>query len=195
MRRDLHDGLGPALTGVMLKAAAARRLRYRGTCQIRRIASGSLSETSPLLSPTFAVWWTSCARPCWTAAAWSEPCRITLTRYRPLSGPRLQFTSDGVADLGQLHEAVEVAAYRAATESLTNVLRHAHADSASISLWIDDNHAADENHRRWHGGCAVGARNRIVVDAGAGSSPGGRMSAGPTEAGGEVRVALPLEGS
>ena len=26
LRRDLHDGLGPALTGVMLKAAAARRL-------------------------------------------------------------------------------------------------------------------------------------------------------------------------
>ena len=58
---------------------------------------------------------------------------------RTPSGPRLQLLTDGVADLEQLPESVEVTAYRIATESVTNVLRHANADSASITLWLEEN--------------------------------------------------------
>ena len=110
------------------------------------------------------------------------------------SGPRLQFTSDGVADLGQLPGSVEVAAYRIATEALTNVLRHAHADSATIALWIDDKQLqmkiTDDGIVRtpWSAGIGLSSlRERAVA-------LGGRMSAGPTEGGGEVRAALPLVG-
>jgi signal transduction histidine kinase len=110
------------------------------------------------------------------------------------SGPRLKFTSDGVADLGQLPGSVEVAAYRIATEALTNVLRHAHADSATIALWIDDKQLemkiTDDGIVRtpWSAGIGLSSlRERAVA-------LGGRMSAGPTEGGGEVRVTLPLVG-
>jgi two-component system NarL family sensor kinase len=110
------------------------------------------------------------------------------------SGPRLQFTFDGVSDLGQLPESVEVAAYRIATEALTNVLRHAHADSASIALWIDHKQLqmkiTDDGMVRtpWSAGIGLSSlRERAAA-------LGGRMSAGPTEAGGEVRVTLPLVG-
>ena len=95
------------------------------------------------------------------------------------SGPRLQFTFDGVADLGQLPESVEVAAYRIATEALTNVLRHAHADSASIALWIDHEQLqmkiTDDGMARtpWSAGIGLSSLRERA------SALGGRMSAGP----------------
>ena len=108
------------------------------------------------------------------------------------SGPRLQLSTDGVADLGQLPESVEVAAYRIAAESLTNVLRHAHAESASIALWVDDNRLqmkiTDNGEVRtpWTAGVGLSSMRERAA------ALGGRLSAGPSGSGGEVRVTLPL---
>jgi two-component system, NarL family, sensor kinase len=138
LRRDLHDGLGPALVGALQEYVDSVRI---------------------------------------------------------FSGPRLQLRADGVADLGQLPESVEVAAYRIATESLTNVLRHAHADSASIAFWVDNNQLqikiTDNGVVRepWTAGLGMSSmRDRATA-------LGGSIAAGPSEIGDEVRVSLPLAAS
>jgi two-component system, NarL family, sensor kinase len=111
------------------------------------------------------------------------------------SGPPIQLSTDGVADLGQLPESIEVAAYRIATESLTNVLWHAQADSASIAVWVDGNQLlleiADNGKIRapWTAGVGLSSMRQRVA------ALGGRISAGPSESGGEVRVSLPLAAS
>ena len=194
LRRDLHDGLGPALTGVMLKAAAARRLATAEPAksaellrELERNVAAAITDVRGLVDEL--------RPPVLDGRGLVGALRDYVDSVQTPSGPRLQFTSDGVADLGQLPESVEVAAYRIATESLTNVLRHAHADSASISLWIDDNHLqmkiTDDGmaDAPWAPGIGLSSMRERAA------ALGGRMSAGPTEAGGEVRVTLPLEGS
>jgi glucose-6-phosphate-specific signal transduction histidine kinase len=77
----------------------------------------------------------------------------------------------------------------------TNVLRHAQADSASVTLWLEDDQLrmkiTDNGMVRaqWTAGVGLSSiRERATA-------LGGRMSAGPTASGGEVLVALPLVAS
>ncbi len=193
LRRDLHDGLGPALTGVMLKAAAARRLATTEPAksaellrELERNVATAIADVRGLVDEL--------RPPVLDGRGLVGALQDYVDSVQTPSGPRLQFTSDGVADLGHLPESVEVAAYRIATEALTNVLRHAHADSATIALWIDDKQLqmkiTDDGIVRtpWSAGIGLSSlRERAVA-------LGGRMSAGPTEGGGEVRVTLPLVG-
>ena len=193
LRRDLHDGLGPALTGVMLKAAAARRLATTEPAksaellrELERNVATAITDVRGLVDEL--------RPPVLDGRGLVGALQDYVDSVQTPSGPRLQFTFDGVADLGQLPESVEVGAYRIATEALTNVLRHAHADSASIALWIDHEQLqmkiSDDGIVRtpWSAGIGLSSlRERAAA-------LGGRMSAGPTEAGGEVRVTLPLVG-
>jgi signal transduction histidine kinase len=193
LRRDLHDGLGPALTGVMLKAAAARRLATTEPAksaellrELERNVATAITDVRGLVDEL--------RPPVLDGRGLVGALQDYVDSVQTPSGPRLKFTSDGVADLGQLPGSVEVAAYRIATEGLTNVLRHAHADSATIALWIDDKQLqmkiTDDGIVRtpWSAGIGLSSlRERAVA-------LGGRMSAGPTEGGGEVRVTLPLVG-
>jgi len=88
---------------------------------------------------------------------------------------------------------VEVAAYRIATEALTNVARHSRAASASVVVAVngclklrvvdDGGPAADA----WTPGVwLIGMRERAA-------ELGGTLFAGPGPEGGEVSVTLPLE--
>ena len=94
------------------------------------------------------------------------------------SGPRLQLSTDGVAGLEHLPESVEVAAYRIVTESLTNVLRHAQADSASVTLWLEDDQLrmkiTDNGMVRTQGSAGIGLSSLRERAA----ALGGRISAG-----------------
>jgi two-component system NarL family sensor kinase len=191
LRRDLHDGLGPALTGVMLKAAAARRLAPIEPAksaellrELERNVAIAIADIRGLVDELHP--------PVLAGRGLVNALQDYVDSVQTPSGPRLELTSDGVADLEHLPESVEVAAYRIATESLTNVLRHARADSASIVLWVDDDHLqmriADDGMVRepWAAGVGLSSmRDRTTA-------LGGWITAGPSESGGEVRVALPL---
>jgi two-component system NarL family sensor kinase len=195
LRQDLHDGLGPALTGVMLKAAAARRLATTEPAksaellrELERNVAAAIADVRGLVDEL---------RPLvLNGRTLIDALQDYVDSVQTPSGPRLQLSTDGVADLGQLPESVEVAAYRIATESLTNVLRHAHAESASIALWVDDNHQlqmkiTDDGMDRtpWTAGVGLSSMRERA------GALGGRVSAGPAATGGEVRVTLPLAAS
>jgi two-component system NarL family sensor kinase len=133
LRRDLHDGLGPALTGISLGLRTA----------IRRIErSEPLDATAPLgLLCRLAdeVDTTVCE-----VKRIVRDLRPTVLDELGLVGAVSEFarTIDGAVDLRvqlphaqtPLPAAVEVATYRIVTEALTNVVRHAAARSCWVTI-------------------------------------------------------------
>jgi signal transduction histidine kinase len=124
LRRDLHDGVGPALSGVrmLLRAgrmrtadAAARHtldeLEHglaEAAGEIRRILDGLRpAALDHGLAPALE---TAARRPC-------LPVRVA-----------------SAGDLDGLPEAVQIAAYRVVDEALTNVARHAGAGQAVVTV-------------------------------------------------------------
>jgi two-component system, NarL family, sensor kinase len=90
-----------------------------------------------------------------------------------------------------LPPAVEQAAYRIATEALTNVIRHSRASSVVVRLGADEAglHCEvldDGGHTTaWRPGVGIaGMRERVA-------QLGGSSEVGPGPRGGEVRVCLP----
>lgn len=134
IRRDLHDGLGPALASLTLQidathdeleedvaSAAAMLVDLKADVQaaiadIRRLVYGLRPPALDELGLIGAL-------------------RTQLAYY---SGPALHVTLDAAADLPPLPAAVEVAIYRIVLEALTNVVRHAEAQRCQIRLAVCD---------------------------------------------------------
>jgi signal transduction histidine kinase len=95
-----------------------------------------------------------------------------------------------------LPSSVEVAAYRIATEALTNVVRHSDARLASVQLTTDNGSLkmiiSDDGNSSggpWSPGLGL---TSIQLRA---SEVGGACEAGPTTEGGRVSAVLPLGAS
>ncbi len=195
LRRELHDGLGPLLTGVALSADTAANLA--------RQASGA---------PDDALQGTLSAVRSDTRSAIREVRRIVddlgpaaldalgLVEALRSRAEQVSQRSDGGAlhavveadPLPPLPTAVEQAAYRIATEALTNVIRHSRAGSVVVRLDADEAglHCAvlDDGGGQadWRPGVGItGMRERVA-------QLGGRCEVGPGPHGGEVRVCLPM---
>ncbi|MET0417414.1 MAG: ATP-binding protein, partial [Actinoplanes sp.] len=126
LRRDLHDGLGPALFGARMLVRAGRA-RTPGdvvtawdeldselaaaTAEVRRILTG--------LGPA--------------ALDRGLPAALDALARRHRSGP-LDVRLNLAGDLAGLPAAVETAAYRIVDECLTNVGRHAGARTATVTV-------------------------------------------------------------
>jgi len=138
LRRDLHDGLGPALSSILLKVSAARRvlgprsrgdailLEARGDIQttiedIRRLVYDLRPPTLDELGLTGAIR---------EGAAGYEQDGLLIVVQAPEHLPLLP-------------AAVEVAAYRIVQEALTNVVRHAAARTCTVALTIRDGLGVD----------------------------------------------------
>ncbi|MGW1173611.1 histidine kinase [Kitasatospora sp. NPDC002543] len=132
LRRDIHDGIGPMLAGLRLRlqAAAAVDDPARFATVLDRVADDLASAVREVrritdrLGPTaLGDYGLSCA----------------LNRLaETFSGPDLTVTARLEPDpLPALPAAVEVAVYRITAEALNNVLRHARASSATVSVRVD----------------------------------------------------------
>jgi len=132
IRRDLHDGLGPALSGMVFRLESARLLVDRDP----EAAKGHLAATSEHVQEVVADVrrLVHDLRP----PALDDLGLVGALRQQAerLSGPDLAVRVEAV-DLGALPAAVEVAAYRIAAEALTNVVRHARADTCVVRLAHD----------------------------------------------------------
>jgi two-component system, NarL family, sensor kinase len=193
IRRDLHDGLGPALAGVALGLDAARNTLARDPAA----ADAALAELKTELQVSIA------------------DIRRLVYDLRPPALDQLGLVpalEEYAARLGErgalrvfvsapsmpaLPAAVEVAAYRIATEALTNVARHSGARStfvafavsdAQLQLSVVDDGVGVNGHRGTGVGLAAMAERAAEL--------GGTCSVSARDEGGTAVVALlPLRAS
>jgi signal transduction histidine kinase len=104
-------------------------------------------------------------------------------------------TLDTVGEPGTVPVAVELAAYRIVQEALTNVIRHAHAESATVRVEylrdallvrITDDGRGATGSTNGHGMIGMRERARAV---------GGTFEAGTADRGFVVSARLPLGGA
>jgi signal transduction histidine kinase len=190
LRRDLHDGLGPLLTGVALAADAAANLAEREPEQARELLSGVRADTRIAIGEVRRV--VEDLRPPALAElglAGALKARAAQT-VRRADGNPLHVTVEATYG-AELPAAIEVAAYRIATEALNNAVRHAAANAVQLRLRVDDELVVEvtddgRSAEQWRPGVGLTAMRERAAEL------GGACEAGPSPEGGIVRARLPL---
>ncbi len=203
LRRDLHDGLGPALTGIAFKADAARNTMAAEPARAAGLLAEMRADTTAAIADIRRLVYD--LRP----PALDDLGLVGALREQ--SGRLAQRPDGGVvavqisapADLPPLPAAVEVAAYRIITEAMTNAARHSGARRVDVRLALvgpdllievrDDGAVGD-------GAVGDGAASAAGWSPGVGlismrdraAELGGWCQAGPGPGGGRVTASLPL---
>src|SRR5215472_4053149 len=160
IRRDLHDGLGPVLAGIAMQLDAARRLMRSDPDTAGPLLQHLRQQTQSAITDIRRLVYE--LRP---PALDDLGLTGALAQHAAsCSTPGgLQVSIDTGPALPALPAAVEVAAYRIATEAVTNVARHAGARTATVTLTA-----------------AEGVLHVEVTDDGRGISPTNRAGVGLT---------------
>jgi two-component system, NarL family, sensor kinase len=141
LRRDLHDGLGPALTGIAFKADAARNTlgtAGAGTGAALDLLTGLRADTTAAIADIRRLVY-GLRPPALDDLGLVGSLREQTVRLaqRP-GGGGVALTLDAPDDLPALPAAVEVAAYRIVTEAMTNAVRHSDASRIAITLALSE---------------------------------------------------------
>jgi two-component system NarL family sensor kinase len=186
LHRELHDSLGPALTGAAFKADAIGNHAASDPGRVTELSAELGTQIRAAIADVRRLVYG--LRP----PALDELGLVGAVRQ---VAHQLADKVEIVVDADEpppLPAAVEVAAYRIATEALTNVVRHSGArravlslrtDAGALRLSVTDDGASAES---WQ----VGVGLSSIVDRAA--EVGGRSEAGPTATGGQVCAVLPL---
>lgn len=190
LRRDIHDGLGPSLAGAVLRIDVIEtKLRNRASVAADVAAlRGDLRETVAEVRRVVEG-----LRP----PALDDlglPTAIEQFAEHLVAGTSTSVTiaSD---DCPRLPAAVEVAAYRIATEALTNTIRHSGSTHCQVRLTVedgtlvvsveDDGHGFGADPRRLHGHGLSTMRERA-------EELRGTLTISSTASGTFVRAELPI---
>jgi signal transduction histidine kinase len=134
LRRELHDGLGPLLTGMRLNLDAAqgqigtdasKALEYLSTA--RQASADAISDLRGLVR--------GLRPPALDELGLAGALGVQLSALTERSKTRFTFEID---DVPAIPAAVEVALYRTTTEAVTNVVRHSKADHCVVSIRATD---------------------------------------------------------
>ena len=138
LRRDFHDGLGPALTGVSLGLRTAVRQLERSPDAAslavpRELLDRIADEVDALIGEVKRI-----ARDLRPTALDQFGLVIAVSEFTRSFGDELEFHLDLPDPTIELPAAVEAATYRIVSEAVTNVVRHAHASCCWLTISIDD---------------------------------------------------------
>jgi signal transduction histidine kinase len=134
LRRDLHDGMGPAVTGIaMAVRTLAKRLARDGADPANVALANRLGDEADSVSVEVK----RIVRDLRPTALDNEGLTAAVTEFvRRLDG--VVHVDLDMSPPCTLPAVVEIAAYRIATEALTNVVRHAQATTCRVRLTVDD---------------------------------------------------------
>ena len=191
LRRELHDGLGPTLTGIAFAADAAANTVDTDPEESQRLLTSLRRDTRVALADVRRL--VDDLRP----PSLDELGLVEALRQR---ADQLSWRADGESvyvqldvpdEVPALPAAIEVATYRIATEALTNVVRHSRASGAVVRLRCDerlDLSIIDDGppNGAWAPGVGLDAMRERAAEL------GGSFRAGPTPTGGQVLASFPL---
>jgi signal transduction histidine kinase len=189
LRRDLHDGLGPALTGVAFSADAARNLLRTDPDRADTLLADLRARTTEAIDDIRRL-----------VYALRPPSLDELGLVGALNRQAEHLSSDAAtvavvapADPPTLPAAVEVAAFRIAVEALTNAVRHSRAsrievrlaiaDTLELTVTVTDNGTTAHT---WQPGIGLTSMRERAAEL------GGLLEAGADSTGGRVHAKLPL---
>ncbi len=193
LRRDLHDGLGTLLTGVVLSADAAANTSASQPgasaallATVRTDLRTAVREVRRLVDDLRPV----AVDELGLVAALEVRAAQTVRRA---DGAPLEVSVDTDLDRS-LPAALEVAAYRIATEALTNVVRHSEASRARIRVGVRDGALEvevqdDGPMKPWGSGVGTASMRERAEEL------GGTCVLGPGPRGGFVRARIPMGAS
>lgn len=189
LRRDLHDGVGPALAGSLMKLDAARAAAAEDP-KLARLLGELTEQTRRAIDDIRRV-----------ASDLRPPALDQLGLVGALEQDALRlcpgdcaFELESSANLSGLPAAVEVAAYRIGLEALTNVAHHSGARHAFLRLDLVDDALVVEV-RDDGGGAGKASRPGIGLTSmrERAEELGGELSIGQAREGGvRVTARLPL---
>ena len=131
LRRDLHDGLGPALAAIGMRAGAAESVVTSDPEAAARLLAELQAEVSAAVGDIRRLV-DALRPPAIDEVGLVGALRLAADRLQAPGSPQLVVESEG--PLPELPAAVEVAAYRIGTEAMTNAVRHAAASRCSLRL-------------------------------------------------------------
>jgi hypothetical protein len=186
LRRDLHDGLGPVLTGIAFRADAAGNFLAtdpdRAGALLQELRSSATQAIDDVRRLVYAL-----HPPALDELGLVGALRRHMDQY---DGERPVVALHAAEPLPPLSAAVEVAAYRIAVEAVTNAVRHADASRVEVHLSAPRRRAVAGRDRRRPRARRLGRGRRPHLDAGADrrarglgvSGPGHRWRPGGREA-------------
>jgi signal transduction histidine kinase len=133
IRRDLHDGLGPALAGLTFTLEAVRNLTGSDLQRADELLVSATEQVQTMISDVRQLIY-GLRPPALDQLGLAASLRGLAAQE---SSPGTSVTIDAPASIPPLPAAVEVAAYWIAQEALTNVKRHADAQFCSVRVAVE----------------------------------------------------------
>ena len=135
LRRDLHDGVGPSLAGALMKMEVARARLPKDPDEAERLLGELAVETRRTIDEVRRLTY-DLRPPALDELGLVGALRERASTFVGVSAQPLTVRIEAT-ELPPLPAAVEVAAYRIGLEALTNVIRHAVAERATLRLSQD----------------------------------------------------------
>jgi signal transduction histidine kinase len=191
LRRDIHDGLGPTLSGIAFTADAARNSLADPAAAdelLKSLRSEAVSAIAEIRRLVYGL-----RPPALDELGLVPALRQWALQVRTENGEPMRIDIDAPTVIEGLSAAVEVAAYRITVEALTNAARHSRADRAQVQIrreadvvTIDvcDGGACSDG-ATWSPGVGISSMRERA------SEVGGTVTAGPSPSGGRVSAILP----
>jgi signal transduction histidine kinase len=195
LRRDLHDGLGPRLSGIAFTSDAARNLLRTdpeaADALLRQLRADTATAIEDIRRLVYAM-----RPPALDELGLVPALRQQSAGLRNRHGLPLRVAVQVPEELPPLSAAVEVATYRIVLEALTNAARHADSTTASVCLRVvsgelvvevsDHGGSPPLQTHEWRAGVGLTSMRERATEL------GGSLTAGPTADCSMVRVVLPL---
>jgi signal transduction histidine kinase len=188
-RRDLHDGLGPTLASLTLKLDAARNLFKTDPDKAESLIDDLKKQTQETIQDIRTLVY-DLRPPALDELGLAGAIQSFIDKQQ-ISKPRISFEMAG--DVPQLPAAYEVAVYRITLEGITNVLRHANADKATVRIALLGGELLVE---LWDDGSGLEAEDPTGVGLASmkerAEELGGSFELLPRDCGVHIRACLPL---